>query len=187
MVELSFVTLIRLESELFEGVLETGDDFPAASFVVECTLAVLDGLLADDFNGLDVGFLPDENSAKEQCIVEMWFVCTTNGWLIVGHAERLFKLRSQTVHASVPSTVLAGSAHRLFTNVFPCLHFQTTGLHLTTYYSCTINRCLFASWTLLYPHGSIRWSTRYSRIMWHRYCSRNVAHWSIDGRQQRSC
>lgn len=102
MVELSFVTFIRPESELLEGVLETEDDFPAASFVVECTLAVRDGLLVvaaplvDGFNGLDVGFLPDERSAKKHCIVEMWFVCTTNSWLIVGHAERLFKLRSQT-------------------------------------------------------------------------------------------
>ena len=36
MVELSFVTLIRPESELLEGVLETADEFPGASFVVEC-------------------------------------------------------------------------------------------------------------------------------------------------------
>lgn len=100
-VELSFVTLIRPESELFEGVLETEDDFPAASFVVECTLAVLDDLLADGFNGLDVGFLPDESSAKEQCIVGMRFVCTTNGWLIVGHAERAIQTPVSNC-ASVP-------------------------------------------------------------------------------------
>ena len=42
MVELSFVTFIRPESELFEGVLETGDDFAA---VIGCALAVLHGLL----------------------------------------------------------------------------------------------------------------------------------------------
>jgi hypothetical protein len=35
-VELSFVTLIRPESELLEGVLETEDEFPGASFVIEC-------------------------------------------------------------------------------------------------------------------------------------------------------
>jgi hypothetical protein len=92
-VELSFVTLIRPESELFEGVLETEGDFPAASFVVECTLAVRDGLLViaallvDGFNGLDMGFLPDERLAKEQCIVEMWLY-TANGWQVVGHAEK---------------------------------------------------------------------------------------------------
>ena len=68
MVELSFVTLIRPESEPLEGVLETGDDFAA---VVGCALSVLDGLLvvaallADGFNGLEMGFLPDERSAKE--------------------------------------------------------------------------------------------------------------------------
>ena len=71
--------------------LQTEGDFPATSlndFVVECGLAVRDGLLViaalpvDGFNDLDVGFLPDERSAKEQCIVEMWFVCTTiGGWL----------------------------------------------------------------------------------------------------------
>lgn len=69
MVELSFVTLIRPESELFEDVLETGDESPAELFVVGCTL-VDASLLADGFNGLAVGFLPDECSAKEQCIVE---------------------------------------------------------------------------------------------------------------------
>jgi hypothetical protein len=64
--------------------------------VVECTLAVRDGLLAalpvaDGFNGLDVGFLPDERSAKEQCIVEMWCVYTTiGGGLGTRHAERLY-------------------------------------------------------------------------------------------------
>ena len=73
-VELNFVTLIRPESELLEGVLETDDVFPAPSltdgFVVECALAVRDGLLVDaellvdGFNGLDMGFLPDERSAK---------------------------------------------------------------------------------------------------------------------------
>ena len=71
------MTLIRPESEPLEGVLETEGDFPAASptddFVVECVLAVRDGLLVvaalpvDGFNGLDVGFLPDEGSANEQC------------------------------------------------------------------------------------------------------------------------
>ena len=109
-VELNFVTLIRPESELLEGVLETEDDFPVASltddFVIECVLAVRAFLLVvaalpvDGFNGLDAGFLPDERSAKEQCIVEMWFVCTTIGaWLIGGHAsaeKAVFKLRSQT-------------------------------------------------------------------------------------------
>jgi hypothetical protein len=80
-VELNFVTLIRPESEPLEGVLETEDDFPAASltddFVVECALAARDGilvvatLLVDGFNGLDVGFLPDECSAKEQGIVNV--------------------------------------------------------------------------------------------------------------------
>ena len=106
-VELNFVTLIRPESERsepLEGVLETEDDFPAASltedFVVECALAVRDALLVDGFNGLDVGFLPDECSAKEQCIVERWLVCTANlngVWLIDRHAEKaVFKLRSQS-------------------------------------------------------------------------------------------
>ena len=67
-VELSFVILIRPESELFEDVLETEEDFPAASFVVECTLAVRDGLLVDGFNGLDVGILPDERLAKNTAL-----------------------------------------------------------------------------------------------------------------------
>ena len=103
-VELNFVTLIRPESEPLEGVLETEGDFPAASltddFVVECVLAVRDGLLVvaallvDGFNGLDVGFLPDERSAKEQCILEIWFVCTTIGGWLGGHGEKVaFKLR----------------------------------------------------------------------------------------------
>ena len=81
-VELNFVTLIRPESEPLEGVLETESDFPVASLtddcVAECVLAVRDGLLllvvvaallVDGFNGLDVGFLSDERSAKEQCVV----------------------------------------------------------------------------------------------------------------------
>lgn len=65
-VELNFVTLIRPESSgSLEGVLETEDDFPAASLeTVEFTLAVRDSLLVDGFSGLDVGFLPDECSAK---------------------------------------------------------------------------------------------------------------------------
>ena len=87
-VELSLVTLIRPESEPLEGVLETEDASESLTddFVVECALAVRDGLL-DGFNGLDVGFLPDECSAKEQCIVEMWFMCTTIGGWLGGHAR----------------------------------------------------------------------------------------------------
>ena len=79
MVELNFVTLMRSESESLEGVLETEAASLTDDFVVECALAVRDGLLvvaallADGFNGLDVGFLPDECSAKEQCIVGMWY------------------------------------------------------------------------------------------------------------------
>jgi hypothetical protein len=92
-VELSLVTLIRPESEPLEGVLETEDASLTDDFVVEWALAVRDGLL-DGFNGLDVRFLPDERSAKEQCIVE---VCTTIGGWLAGHAEKaVFKLRSQT-------------------------------------------------------------------------------------------
>jgi len=80
-VELNFVTLTRPESEPLEGVLETEDAFPAASLTddfvetVEFALGVRDGFLVvvvavDAFNGLDAGFLPDECSAKEWCIVK---------------------------------------------------------------------------------------------------------------------
>ena len=84
-VELSLVTfkLIRPESEPLEGVLETEDASLTDDFVVECALAVRNGLL----DGLDVGFLPDECSAKEQCIVEMWFMCTTIGGWLGGHSR----------------------------------------------------------------------------------------------------
>ena len=75
-VELNLVTLIRPDSEPLEGVLETEDNFSAASLTdefvetAEFALGVRDGLLeADGFNGLDAGFLPDECSAKELCIV----------------------------------------------------------------------------------------------------------------------
>ena len=81
MVELNFVTLTRPESELFEGVLgkfPVAGASPTDDFVetFEFALAVRDGLLvvavvlSEDFNGLDAGFLPDECSAKEWCIVE---------------------------------------------------------------------------------------------------------------------
>ena len=87
-VELSLVTLIRPESEPLEGVLETEDASKSLTddFVVECALAVRDGLL-DGFDGLDEGFLPDECSTKKQCIVEMWFMCTTIGGWLGGHAR----------------------------------------------------------------------------------------------------
>ena len=151
-VELSFVTLIRPESELFEGVLETEDDFPAtaASFVVECTLAVRDDLLvvaalADGFNGLDAGFLPDERSAKRTVYCRN-VVCVYHERLAVCWTckRRLFKLRSQTGLFSLPcqssASRFALSAHRP-----PCLSSSPFSNHWPT------SHCLLFSYDRSLP------------------------------------
>lgn len=60
-VELNLVTLIEPESE--RALVETEG---AASLSDETVEFVRDGLVVDGFNGLDVGSLPDECSAKKK-------------------------------------------------------------------------------------------------------------------------
>lgn len=76
-VELNLVTLIEPESE--RALVETEG---AASLSDETVEFVRDGLVVDGFNGLDVGSLPDECSAKKRMEL-LVYVLTTNG--IGGH------------------------------------------------------------------------------------------------------
>jgi hypothetical protein len=114
-VELNFVTLIPPESEPREGVLGTEGDFPAAS--VAFALAVRDGLLVDGFNGLDVGFLPDECSAKEtvHCknvvyvyherrLVDWWTWALTESWIQT-------PLPNWSLHSSWPAVPVPSSTN----------------------------------------------------------------------------